>query len=146
MIGLIRKSAPTAKILIVGSTPEFDLWPATCFARAAQLDGDEVACGRRTPIDTRWGPEADRVIAKLADGNVTVVLPRKYFCDGDICGTRQGRSILFRDDDHLTTVGSLMVARDVLDAREKAASTTKTGPPSISAKTVAALRVSSGRG
>ncbi|MBD8679067.1 acyltransferase family protein [Sphingomonas sp. CFBP 13720] len=110
----IDKSLPNARIILVGSTPEFSVWPATCLARAAKLGFGEDECDRIEPTDHEWGPQADRILAKFASDRVHVVLPRGRFCKGDICETELGGSVLFRDDDHLTNAGSRLVADEIM--------------------------------
>lgn len=114
VVAEVRQNLPHAKIIIVGTTPEFDVWPATCFARAEKLGTDPANCQERIATDDVLGPLADRVIAGLRDEGVTVVLPRTDFCDGRLCETKIAGGILFRDDDHLTTAGSNLVAKRLL--------------------------------
>ena len=113
LLAAIRQHVPAqTHIILVGSTPEFDIWPATCFARAYKLEGDPNACATQQTRDVRWGSIADgtlKAIAKRHPG-IEVVLPRSSFCQGTLCRTIANGKILFRDDDHLTNEGSELVA------------------------------------
>lgn len=105
------KVGPDVRIILVGSTPEFDFWPATCFARAAKLGTDPATCQDAPSRDARWGPLADRVLADLEGPGVAAILPRAYFCKGEArCATAAGKTILYRDDDHLSNEGSQFIA------------------------------------
>lgn len=101
---------PGTRIILIGSTPEFDFWPATCFARAAKLGTDPGYCQNAPSKDAHWGPLADQVLADVESPGVTVVLPRSYFCAGATCSTAVGHAILYRDDDHLSNEGSRFIA------------------------------------
>lgn len=106
IVAEVHKAAPAAQIIVVGTTPEFDIVPPKCFARDGKLGIDDTECANRIPIDAQWGPVADRVIEALARGGVTVALPRKAFCQGVMCHTRLNGHILYYDDDHLSVAGS----------------------------------------
>lgn len=127
VLGMIRAAVgPDVEIILVGSTPEFDIWPATCFARATQLGSDEERCARREALDARWGPMADHLLHRLAPrSNVRIADVRALFCgNANLCDTRRGDAILFRDDDHLTNYGSQLVATSVaplLESRSRLA-------------------------
>lgn len=108
LIATIRQSVPAGtRIILVGSTPEFGIWPATCFARAYKLDGDPNLCATQIARDTAWGTTADKTLTQVARNNgVALMLPRASFCEGALCRTIADGKILFRDDDHLTNEGS----------------------------------------
>lgn len=109
-----RAVGPAPQIVLVGSTPEFAFWPATCFARAAKLDTDNAICNTAAPTDARWSTAADRELRALAVTGVTVVLPRARLCSSATrCITAQDGEVLFRDDDHLTNAGAVLVARQI---------------------------------
>lgn len=112
LIAEVRKVVgPEKQILLVGSTPEFDIWPATCFARTFKMERDPASCAVQTARDGQWSVPADRVLAGIAAREgLTVMLPRKLFCDRELCRTAQGGRILFRDDDHFTNAGSIYAA------------------------------------
>ncbi|KQM19788.1 hypothetical protein ASE73_17410 [Sphingomonas sp. Leaf24] len=112
----IHSEIPKARIVFVGSTPDYDLSLPKCFARAAKVGFGDSACAAREPNDHIWGPKADKILATMRDNGVTVVLPRSAFCKGDICKTRQDGHILYYDDDHLSIDGSKIVARPIMAA------------------------------
>ena len=115
MVQRIRTEVgPRPAIILIGSTPEFDSWPATCLARAAKSGLGRAQCTRAIAADREWGPKADRVLIGIA--GVTVILPRRSFCTGDRCQTVAGDTILYRDDDHLTNEGAWFVARQTAAA------------------------------
>lgn len=115
MVQLIRAQiGPRPAIILIGSTPEFDFWPATCLARAAKSGMGRGQCTHAVAADRRWGPKADRVLTGIE--GVTVILPRRSFCRGDRCQTVAGDKILYRDDDHLTNEGAWFVARQAAAA------------------------------
>lgn len=115
MVQRIRTQAgPRPAIILIGSTPEFDFWPATCLARAAKSGLGRAQCTRAVAADREWGPKADRVLTGTA--GVTVILPRRSFCAGDRCQTVAGDIMLYRDDDHLTNEGAWFVARQTAAA------------------------------
>lgn len=105
--GIRQTVGPRPRIILLGSTPEFDVWPATCFARAYKLNGDPTPCAVQSARDGQWGMLADKVLTKMAarDG-IKLALPRTLFCQGSLCRTAMGGHILFRDDDHFTNEGS----------------------------------------
>lgn len=109
----IRIKVPHKQIVLVGTTPMYDLALPRCFAREAKL-GTAETCAERVPTDVRWGPIADLLISRLADKGVTVVLPRHAFCHGALCETRANGKILYYDDDHLSVAGSRMVGPMVM--------------------------------
>lgn len=108
LIAAIRQSVPAGtRIILVGSTPEFGIWPATCFARAYKLDGDPNLCATQIARDASWGTAADKTLTQAAAKNgLALILPRASFCQGALCRTIAHGKILFRDDDHLTNEGS----------------------------------------
>lgn len=114
IVGAVRKEVPNAQLVVVGTTPEFDVVPPKCFARDAKLGVDDTDCAARVPTDAEWGPRADRVITGLIQDGVTVVLPRRAFCHGKLCETRLNGKILYYDDDHLSVAGSKVAAPIVM--------------------------------
>lgn len=110
IVAAVRREVPNAQIIVVGTTPEFDIVPPKCFARDAKLGINDTECADRVPVDAQWGPIADRVVASLASENVTVALPRKAFCENEMCHTRLSGQILYYDDDHLSVAGSKVAA------------------------------------
>ena len=117
VVALVRQDVgPGPRIVLVGSTPEFDFWPATCIARAARIGRDTGGCRIATPTDAAWGPRADRVVARMTGPDVVRVFPRTLFCAENRCRTTLGTDILFRDDDHVTNAGSRMIARRIAPA------------------------------
>lgn len=116
---------PRPAIILIGSTPEFDFWPATCLARAAKSGLGRAQCTRAVAADREWGPKADRVLSGIA--GVTAILPRRSYCAGDLCRTVAGDTILYRDDDHLTNEGAWFVARQA--AAAIASARPISGPP-----------------
>ncbi|GGC08438.1 acyltransferase [Novosphingobium endophyticum] len=120
LVRRIRATTGTdTRILIIGSTPEFNFWPANCFARAAKLGSDPEYCRKAPPKDSHWGPLADRVLADFETPGVSVILPRAYFCaEESFCSTVAGGAILYRDDDHLSNEGARFVASRLRPALE----------------------------
>lgn len=114
-VGKIRESVgPRPRIVLVGSTPEFDFWPANCFARAAKIGSGSEICRNAPPRDGHWSVLADRALAGLEQPDVAVILPRRYFCTGSAqCSTAIGQTILYRDDDHLSNEGSRFVTEKI---------------------------------
>jgi hypothetical protein len=43
--------------------------------------------------------------------NVEIIWPENAICDGEVCVTRIGKTILYRDEGHLSYDGSILVAR-----------------------------------
>lgn len=107
---------PRPRIVLVGSTPEFAFWPATCFARAAKLGTDNAICRTAVPTDARWSMAADRKLRSLAKAGMSIVLPRTQLCSATRCITAAHGEVLFRDDDHLTNAGAMLVARQMNQA------------------------------
>lgn len=106
-----REVGPGKRIILVGSTPEFDVWPATCFARVFKMNGDPANCATQAARDGQWSNLADKVLGGIAAREgLTLLLPRKLFCDGERCRTALDGRILFRDDDHFTNDGSIYAA------------------------------------
>ncbi len=114
----IRSKVPHKQIVLIGTTPMFDLALPRCFAREAKL-GTSGTCAERVPTDDHWGPVADRIIAKMAGEDITVVLPRHAFCHGRFCETRLNGNILYYDDDHLSVAGSKVAGPLIMAALRK---------------------------
>lgn len=65
------------------------------------------------------GPVVDRIIAKMAGEDITVVLPRHAFCRGSFCETRLNGNILYYDDDRLSVAGSKVARLLIMAALRK---------------------------
>jgi hypothetical protein len=134
LISEIRQTVPPqTKIIFVGSTPEFETWPATCFARAFKQGADGTVCATQTARDSRWGPIADRVLGDIKRRHrIELILPRSRFCQGDRCRTQADGKILFRDDDHLTNAGAIFVTDEMrpLLPFDESRTWASQGPPS----------------
>ncbi len=105
---------PNVKIILVGSTPEFDFWPAICVARREKLGSDPSPCMTSSSRDVGRIRTVDAILRSMEGGNVHVVLPYDRFCRGNRCMTGQAGDIYFRDDDHLTNAGSRLVADEIM--------------------------------
>ena len=110
---VIRRSfGPEVQIVVIGSTPEFDTAIARCFARLRHQGSGTDACERRTPMNSVPSNAGDAAIVRVAAHipGVRVYLPRSLFCDGELCRTREGDTVLVRDDHHLTNAGGRLIA------------------------------------
>ncbi len=110
----ISSKVPHKQIVPIGTTPMFDLALPRCFARETKL-GTSGTCAERVPTYHHWGPVADRIIAKMAGADITVVLPRQAFCRGSFYETRLNGNILYYEDNYLSFGGS-KVARPLIMA------------------------------
>lgn len=98
------------RIIVIGSLPEYDIWPATCVARAAKLHQSLLVCENTEQRNDIWGIAADNLLSDLASEQVKVILPRNRLCSTGKCNAIENRMVLFRDDDHLTNEGSEYLA------------------------------------
>ncbi|HPU15098.1 MAG TPA: acyltransferase family protein, partial [Polymorphobacter sp.] len=111
LIADLHRAAPGARIVLVGTTPEFTTRIGRCVERARFAGRDDGACLARPVKDEPWAGFADATLAEVAaaTGN-TVYLPRPLFCDGDSCRAGTSDTVAFRDHDHLSAAGSHHVA------------------------------------
>lgn len=112
LVAQVRRTVgANRRIILIGSTPEFDVWPATCFAREFKMSGDPQRCAIQHARDAQWSSRADQALRQVAAReHLPLILPRALFCRGELCRTQDKGQILFRDDDHFTNEGSLYAA------------------------------------
>lgn len=68
------------RIIVIGSLPDYDIWPATCVARAAKLHQSLLVCENTEQRNDIWGIAADNILSDLASEQVEVILPRNRLC------------------------------------------------------------------
>jgi peptidoglycan/LPS O-acetylase OafA/YrhL len=115
---LRRTLGPHVRIVVIGSTPEFDIWIAQCYARERRVSHSGDRCDRLRPTDSASSGIADAAIERVVSTapGVSAVFPRALFCTADHCRTRAGNTILIRDDHHLTNEGGGFVVDRLFDS------------------------------
>jgi len=115
---LRRALGPSVRIVVIGSTPEFDMWIAQCYARERRVGRSGDRCNRQRPTDSASSGIADAAIARAVSmvPGVSAIFPRARFCTADYCRTRDGNTILIRDDHHLTNEGGALVVEPLFDS------------------------------
>ncbi|MDG2520351.1 acyltransferase family protein [Caulobacter segnis] len=98
---------PDVEIVVLGSTPAFDFWPAQCLSRARQAGRDEKACRVGTAINAKEARDADAILARIAARTPGVRWAPLWddLCDGARCATILGGAVLLRDHNHFTVEG-----------------------------------------
>ena len=115
---LRRALGPNVRIIAIGSTPEFDMWIAQCYARERRVAHSGDRCNRLRPTDSTSSGIADAAVARAVSmvPGVSAIFPRALFCTADYCRTRDGNTILIRDDHHLTNEGGGLVVDRLFDS------------------------------
>jgi hypothetical protein len=97
------------RIVVLGSTPEFDRLLPACLARATWLHWPETRCTFKA--GTEPGNPADMLMKKLANENLPARILRPYdaLCPGDQCVRRVNSAPIMLDTDHLSTAAAAKV-------------------------------------
>lgn len=97
------------RIVVLGSTPEFDRLLPACLARATWLHWSETRCTFKA--GTEPGNPADMLMKKLANENLPARILRPYdaLCPGDQCVRRVNSAPIMLDTDHLSTAAAAKV-------------------------------------
>lgn len=113
-----RTVGPRVQVVVLGSTPAFDFWPAQCLSRARLGGRSEDHCRLATAINSREAAVADTRLAKAAariPGVHWVPLWTKL-CSGSACRTVEDEVVLMRDHNHFTVEGGDRLLAPVLSA------------------------------
>jgi peptidoglycan/LPS O-acetylase OafA/YrhL len=124
-VAALERAQPHARILIIGQPPEPGFDPAQCQVRALMFGRDAHQCGfARNGARARL-TFSDALIARMAvtDPRVDAIMLDRSMCDGDRCRTTSDGTLLYRDIDHLSATGAvLLLSRNIglLSAAEAA--------------------------
>lgn len=115
LLAVRRELGPGVRIVVVGSTPEFDVFVASCFARERHQGRTGGRCDHRAPRVADLATRADAAIARAVASvpGTSAVFPHTMMCAAGACRTIRDGRILFWDDSHLTNEGGRLVARDL---------------------------------
>lgn len=103
---------PDARIVLLGTTPDYAFSPARCLARRVFLDLDTTRCDRARPDNLATARAVDRRLAGIAVAEPGVILYRPWdaLCEGDRCHTRGAGGPWYSDPSHLTAAGGAIQA------------------------------------
>ena len=110
MIDALRASVgEEARIVLLGSTPDYRFSPAACHARRAFLGLDTVRCDRAPADNAALAAAVDAALEGIAARRpgVSVFRPWIALCDGAMCRTRSAATPWYADANHLTEAGGL---------------------------------------
>lgn len=107
VVELRREVGPEARIVLLGTTPDYDRSPAACHARRAFVGLSTRRCDLRTPANAALAARADERLARIAAGRPAVSLFRPWtaLCSGSLCRTRGPEGPWYADRLHLTEAG-----------------------------------------
>jgi hypothetical protein len=113
----LERAQPRARILIIGQPPEPGFDPAQCRVRALMFGRDAHQCGfarNGTRARLRF---SDALIVRLAvtDPRVDAIMLDRSMCDGDRCRTTSDGTVLYRDIDHLSATGAVLLLSRQID-------------------------------
>ncbi|MET0337002.1 MAG: acyltransferase family protein [Caulobacter sp.] len=99
---------PDVELVVLGSTPAFDFWPAQCLSRARLGGRDEAGCRTGDAINAKEAQQADAILADItASMRRTRWVPLwDELCDGARCDTVLGEVIVLKDHNHFTVEGA----------------------------------------
>lgn len=100
-------------LVIVHDVPELERWPSDCLTRrsSASCSVDRAAA----EAYARSARSAEQSIAG-SNANVRIVDPFSILCDDTRCAPTHGRTIVYRDDHHLTPAGSRLLGPIIEEA------------------------------
>jgi peptidoglycan/LPS O-acetylase OafA/YrhL len=100
------KSSDVRRLLIVAPLPEFPAHPPYCLMRAIRTTIDGCAVERAT-VDARRARTME-ILRRATAGTegVRVIDPIDVFCTESECRPHEGRTLYFRDTNHLSTAGA----------------------------------------
>ena len=112
LLTMRRQFGPRVRIMVVGSTPEFDVFVASCFARERHQGRTGDHCDHRAPSVADVSADADAAIARAAASvpGTNAMFPQSMMCAAGTCQTIRDGDILLWDDSHLTNEGGRLVA------------------------------------
>jgi peptidoglycan/LPS O-acetylase OafA/YrhL len=99
------------EVYIVKQAPEqFDFDTRKAFYRAVHT-GQEIPPGIATTVSEAYQARANSVIDSLATNpDIQLIDPSTILCkEGGICELETGSNLLYRDEDHLSTAGAMML-------------------------------------
>jgi len=99
------KRAGVRRILIIGPSPEFPGYAPYCLMRAIRVGIDGCAVSRAA-VDARRARTME-TLYRVAAGpeDVRVIDPINLFCTESICQPYNGRTLYFKDTNHLSPAG-----------------------------------------
>jgi hypothetical protein len=107
-------------VIFIDQIPEMGLDAGRCVALRLARGGDPSGCSiARAIVETRQSA-ATRMLREIAERvprGVAISDPKKALCDEKSCRAAQGRTPLYRDDDHLNAFGSRWIAEEVFGGR-----------------------------
>lgn len=128
LIAELRRAAPNARVVLVGTTPEFSARIGRCLERARFAGRTDAPCLNKPVKDQPWASLADATLTEVAAATgSTTYLPRPLFCDGASCRAGSADSIDFRDNDHLSAAGSQRVANGLFTVIDPLLAVSKPG-------------------
>lgn len=110
---LVAKVAARGKqLVLILDNPELDFPPASCLSqRPLSIFQRQDCSSAREMVEQRQGPYRAAVARVLADHpSVATFDPLSTLCTADRCLGMVGGELLYRDDNHLSTAGSLFLA------------------------------------
>ncbi|AOH83790.1 hypothetical protein AWL63_07215 [Sphingomonas panacis] len=112
---IVRLRHAGKMVTLIGPTPEFAVSAPKCMARAAWRGDDSQHC--EADLTTRREiPEANTILRTLAaQTGAEYVDALQRLCTGLHCGTGIGKTLFFRDENHVSAAG----ARHVLAAQAR---------------------------
>lgn len=108
-VRLVRAAVGSeARIVLLGTTPDFAFAPAACHSRRRYLGLNTRRCDLAPPANARMAAVMDGVLARVAARQPGVVVfdPATALCREGLCRTRSVM-IWYADSNHLTPAGGL---------------------------------------
>ena len=101
------------QVVLMLDAPEFPFMPAHCIERRAWLQPRDCAVPRASYVE-RQRSMREFIQAELSDWPSLLIFdPIGVFCNEEVCQMRKDGRFLYRDSNHLSIYGSLVVANDL---------------------------------
>lgn len=110
------------EVLLLGQVPDNRIAPSRCMADAYRSSASPAACGRAATAAFQRSAWSRALMASLAEEDgVHFFDPTPIICRSQRCATELGGHPLYRDKDHITAQGAIMLGRQFPRAPFRAA-------------------------
>jgi len=101
------------KVIVMGDVPDIGVDVPTCIARSGMFMGRSRICDAEASVVAKALGYSNATIAEIAAarGDVCTFLPETVLCDAGRCASAINGTILYYDNQHLSSAGALYLAK-----------------------------------